>query len=182
LSAVVNDHDLVKLLENAFTSLIQRNKGCCLEDIGHDAKRFGIIQSCRSIETSSRVVPTEHDSPGSHHFCDRHSLSFTTGNTSNERIADFRIASMRDVQHTQKQFKDFISELFLFLFRQSFAGSLGSESKHERLPDSKGWKVIVILLIVDDFGRELFAEFDSIYASVSNISVDGHVGLSLICD
>lgn len=84
----VEDENLVELVENTFTGLVERDKGGLAHDVSKKSKRLGVIESRGSIETSSRVVPGADSGARTEHFGDGDTLSFTTGNTSNKGIAD----------------------------------------------------------------------------------------------
>lgn len=52
----VDDHDLVELVVDALTGLIEGDKGSLVHDIGQESKGFGVVESSGGVETSRRLI------------------------------------------------------------------------------------------------------------------------------
>ena len=57
-AALIDDANLVKVLVQRLSSLIDGNDGSRVEDVGRDAQRFDKLESGAGVETSSRADRT----------------------------------------------------------------------------------------------------------------------------
>lgn len=57
-AALIDDANLVKVLIQRLSSLVDGNDGGRVEDVGRDAQRFDKLESSAGVETSSRANHT----------------------------------------------------------------------------------------------------------------------------
>jgi hypothetical protein len=101
LSTGVDDEDLVELLVDALSRLVKRDERRHLEDVRKDSKALGVVKSGRGVEPSGGVVPRCDTSSRSHHLSDGDSLPLSTGNSSDELVADLGVLGVDDVEHLE---------------------------------------------------------------------------------
>jgi hypothetical protein len=148
-STIVENHDLVELIVNTFTSLVKGNKGSLVHDIGQKSKGFSVIKSSGSVKTSSRIVPRANGCTTTEHFPDGYSFPLSTGYTSNESVSDNSVFSVFDVEHRQEHSEDLFLELFVAETFNLSLGGLGVESESKSLTDSESREMIIVFLVVD---------------------------------
>ena len=113
-------------------------------DIGQSPDTLGVIQSGRSIQTTSRVIPRKHTTLSTESLGDRNTLPLSSRNTSDEFVSDQRVARVLNVQHLEQGGKEFLSEFFVRDTAGELSGGLASQGGLDGLPNGQGRQVDVI--------------------------------------
>jgi len=104
-AALIDDTNLVKVLVQRLSSLVNGNDGGRVEDVGRDAQGFDKLESSAGIETSSRanrtsvtilrvmwnedgLIISPNTTPRGHSLSNRHTLLLSATHSPNGSITD----------------------------------------------------------------------------------------------
>ena len=171
LLTLVDQEDLVELLVNTFTSLIQGDerrhfaievcevrsqfvvRSIChasadhSRDVGQGPDTFGIVERGRGVETTRGVVPGKDTTLTTESLGDRDTLPLSTRDTSNKLVTDKGVGSVLNVEHLEQGAEEFFTELLLRNTAGKLARGLASEGGLDGLLDSQGGQVLIICCI-----------------------------------
>ena len=104
-AALIDDANLVKVLVQRLSSLVDGNDGSRVEDVGRDAQGFHKLESSAGVEASSRtnrtsvsflcvaqnediLIPSPNTAPRGHSLSNRHTLLLSATHSPNGSITN----------------------------------------------------------------------------------------------
>ena len=110
-TALIDDANLVKVLVQRLSSLIDGNDGGRMEDVGRDAQGLDKLESGAGVEASSRadrtsvtihcvmwnkdvLIPSPNTTPRRHSLSNRHTLLLSATHSPNGSITNRSVQSM----------------------------------------------------------------------------------------
>ena len=110
-AALIDNANLVKMLVQRLSSLVDGNDGSRVEDVGRYAQGFDKLESSAGVETSSRanrksatsprvmwnkdvLIPSPNTTPRGHSLSNRHTLLLSATHSPNGSITNRSVQSM----------------------------------------------------------------------------------------
>jgi len=182
LLTLVDQEDLVELLVDTFTSLVQGDERGHFGDIGQGPDALGVIERGRGIETTRRVVPRKDTTLSTERLCDRDTFPLSTRDTTDELVSDQSSRGVLDVEHLEQGVEELFTELMLGDAAGELSGGLASEGGLDSLPDGQGGQVLVVFLAVQYLSSVLLLHLLGAQALVDDLPLDLLVTLTVVGD
>jgi hypothetical protein len=88
----------------------ERDERGTSEDIGQGPDRSSELKSCRGVESSRRVVPSDDGSTVNKDLGDGDSLSLSSRDSSDELVTDERVGGVLDTERLEEKGEEFYVE------------------------------------------------------------------------
>ena len=148
LATLVQQHHIVELPVSFFRTLVDGDQRGNAQHLSRGTKCLTEFKGCGRVQTSGSVIPALEDRTVKTCFGDRDTLTFTTGNTTDEVVTNVSIPGVEQTESSHHNQGHVAGIFFTIDPGATVLGSSHSRSKLERLPHGKLREVDV------QFGRE----------------------------